>query len=307
VNVRGPVLVGTDLTEAAAEALRAAAELARGLDSRLAVCHVMPELSPAGALFEEFRTANRHVRESMSTRARAAVQAQLESVLGPAVADVDVVLESGSPHAGLLRQAERSDAGVVVVWPGSTAVEVARHARTTVLVTRQSRSGPVVAATDFSDPELPAVHAAAAEARRRGTSLHLLHALDIAPFAERRPPTAAIPYLQDKSWIALEGLDQLRGLATRRLADALQATGLPGDIVVVAGSAADVIVDYAETAGAALVVVGTHGRGGLPLLMLGSTATRVIEHASSSVMVVRLDPRGSSGTPGPLGDDQTAV
>jgi nucleotide-binding universal stress UspA family protein len=51
VNVRGPVLVGTDLTEAAAEALRAAAELARGLDSRLAVCHVMPELSPAGALF----------------------------------------------------------------------------------------------------------------------------------------------------------------------------------------------------------------------------------------------------------------
>lgn len=301
------VLVGTDLTDAAAEALRAGAELARALDSRLAVCHVMPELSPAGALFEEFRAANRPVRESMSAKARAAVQAQLESVLGSAADDVDVVLESGSPHAGLLRQAERSDAGVVVVWPGSTAVEVARHAHSAVLVTRHPRSGPVVAATDFSDPEHPAVHAAAAEARRRGTSLHLLHALDIAPFADRRPPAAAIPYLQDKSWIALEGLDQLRALATGRLADALQASGLPGEIAVVAGPAADVIVEYAESAGAALVVVGTRGRGGLPLLLLGSTATRVIEHAPSSVLVVRLDPKGSSGTPGSRGADQTAV
>ena len=153
-----------------------------------------------------------------------------------------------------------------------------------------SPRGPVVGATDFSDPSLPALHVAAQEARRRGAPLHLLHALDIAPFADRHPPAAAMPYLEGKSWIALEGLDELRIRAKARLDETLQETGLPGETALAAGSANEVIVRYAESVQAALVVVGTHGRSGFTRLMLGSTAGWVIERAPCSVLVVRLPP-----------------
>jgi universal stress protein E len=287
--LRGPVLVGTDLTEAAGEALRAGAELARGLESRLVVCHVIPELLPDGSLFDEFRRRNLQAHDSILANARLAVQTQLETVLGDPSGDgVDVVLETGTPHVGLLRQAEQTGAGIVVVWPGSAATDVVRHAATAVLVARPSRDGPVVGATDFSDPSLPALDVAAGEARRRGARLHLLHVFDIAPFAERRPPVAAMPYLEGKSWIALEGLDELRTMAQRRLEESLHQSGLPGKAVVVPGSAAEAIVQYAESVGAELAVVGTHGRSGLKRLTLGSTAASVIDRAPCSVLVVRL-------------------
>ncbi len=290
VSLRGPVLVGTDLTEAAEAALRAGAELAGALKSRLVVCHVVPELWPEGSLFDQFRKANRHARDSVLADARLAVRAQVGSVVtDPDVDGVDIVLETGTPHVGLLRQAEQAGAGVVVVWPGSAATEVVRHAATAVLVARRSPSGPVVGASDFSDPSLPALHLATVEARRRGAPLHLLHAFDIAPFGERRPPATAMPYLQGKSWIALEGLDELQTMAKRRLDETLRESGLPGESVIVSGSATDVIVRYAESVAAELVVVGTHGRSGFKLLTLGSTAAWVVDRAPCSVLVVRLD------------------
>jgi nucleotide-binding universal stress UspA family protein len=292
VPLRGPVLVGTDLSEAAEEALRAGAELARALKSRLVVCHVIPELLPEGSLFDKFRRTNLQARDSILVKARLAVQAQVDSVVTDSNLDgIDVVLETGTPHVGLLRQADQTRAGIVVVWPGSAAADVVRHAGTAVLVVRRSPRGPVVGASDFSDPSLPALHVAADEARRRGVPLHLLHALDIAPFAERHPPVAAMPYLQGKSWIALEGLDELRTLAKQRLDQALHESGLPGETVILAGSAREVIVDYAESVGAELVVVGTHGRSGFKLLTLGSTASGVVARAPCSVLVARLEIR----------------
>jgi nucleotide-binding universal stress UspA family protein len=290
VQLRGPVLVGTDLTEAAEDALRAGAELARALDTRLIVCHVVPELLPDGSLFDEFRTANLRAQDSILATSRLAVQEQLDFVLSEAHADrVDVVLEAGTPHVGLLRQAHEIRAGVVVLWPGPTVTDVVRHAATAVLVVRRSPRGPVVGASDFSDPSLPALRVAAEEARRRGAPLHLLHALDIVPFAERRPPAAAMPYLKGKSWIALEGLDELERLAKRHLDETLGQTGVPGETATIPGPATDVIVRYAESVNAELVVVGTHGRSGFKLLTLGSTAAWVVTHAPCSVLVVRLE------------------
>jgi nucleotide-binding universal stress UspA family protein len=287
MTLRGPVLVGTDLSPAADEALRQGARLARELTSKLFVCHVVPELIPDGSVFAEFRRANLHVEDSVVAKARAAVEAQVNTVLDAATT-VDVILESGSPHVGLLTQADKTGAGVVVAAPGSVALDVVRHASTAVLIARPSPDGPVVGATDFSDPSLPALHAAAAEARRRGSALHLLHAFEIGLFTLGRAPAAAMPYLAGSSAIALEGLDNLRALAKQRLDDTLREVDLPGDTVVNAGFAKDVIVRYAESVNAEVVVVGTHGRSGLARLTLGSTAASVIESAPCSVLAVRL-------------------
>ena len=290
MTLRGPVLVGTDLSSAADEALRQGARLATELAGKLFVCHVVPELIPDGSIFGEFRRANLQAGDSVLAKARAAVEQQVNTVLSANALAAEVILESGTPHAGLLMQTEATEAGVVVTAPGSVALDVARHARAAVLIARRSPQGPVVAATDFSDISLAAVHTAAAEARRRRSALHLLHAFDVGLFALGHNSAAALPYLLSSPPIALEGLDNLRAVAKHRLEETLSEIAPSGSAAVVAGSPADVIVQYAESINAELVVVGTHGRSGLARLTLGSTAASVIESAPCSVLVVRQGP-----------------
>jgi len=157
------VLVGTDLSPAADEALRQGAELADALHGALTVCHVIPELLPGIELFVPYKRAHGHIEESILARARDAVQGQIAAVLRGRSAPPDVVLEYGTPHVGVLSVADARAAGVVVVGPGAEAVDIVRHASDAVLVARPSGEGPVVGATDFSDPSLPAIEVAAVD------------------------------------------------------------------------------------------------------------------------------------------------
>ena len=52
-------------------------------------------------------------------------------------------------------------------------------------------------------------------------------------------------------------------------------------------SAADSIVNYAESKKADLIVIGTKGRTGLKRLLLGSVASGVVTHARCPVLVTR--------------------
>ena len=97
-----------------------------------------------------------------------------------------------------------------------------------------------------------------------------------------------MPYLLSSPPITLEGLDDLRAVAKHRLEETVAEMNLAATTAIIAGSAADVIVKYAESIKAELVVVGTHGRSGLARLTLGSTAASVMESAPCSVLVVRL-------------------
>jgi nucleotide-binding universal stress UspA family protein len=53
------------------------------------------------------------------------------------------------------------------------------------------------------------------------------------------------------------------------------------------GDARSAILDEADSWGADLIVVGSHGRTGLKRLVLGSVAAAVVAHAHCSVEVVR--------------------
>jgi hypothetical protein len=156
VILRGPVLVGTDLTEVPK---RPFAPAPNSRARSRAGCRLSRHPRTVARVFSVRRVQEdeSQAHESILAKARLAVQAQLDSALTDPNADgVDVVLETGTPHVGLLRQAEQIRAGVVVVWPGSAATDVVRHAGTAVLVARRSPRGPVVGASDFSDPSLPA-------------------------------------------------------------------------------------------------------------------------------------------------------
>jgi len=60
------------------------------------------------------------------------------------------------------------------------------------------------------------------------------------------------------------------------------------DTRVTRGDPRFAIVDEAREWGADLVVMGSHGRTGLPKLFLGSVASHVVAHAPCSVLVVKL-------------------
>jgi nucleotide-binding universal stress UspA family protein len=55
----------------------------------------------------------------------------------------------------------------------------------------------------------------------------------------------------------------------------------------VGGAPAFTIVDVAKEGNYDMIVIGTHGRTGLPRVMLGSVAENVVRHAHCPVLTVR--------------------
>ena len=76
--------------------------------------------------------------------------------------------------------------------------------------------------------------------------------------------------------------------ATKRLADLVSGftkTGIVAEVLV--GDTVKTIVDEAQSRKAQAIVIGSHGKKGLQLL-LGSTASGVLHHAKCDVLAVRL-------------------
>jgi nucleotide-binding universal stress UspA family protein len=58
---------------------------------------------------------------------------------------------------------------------------------------------------------------------------------------------------------------------------------------VLQGDPVETIADYAGEYGVDLVVMGTHGRGGVSRMLLGSVTERVVRTAPVPVLTVRVD------------------
>jgi nucleotide-binding universal stress UspA family protein len=294
MNLDGPVLVATDLSEGGDEAVRQGEAQARVGGVPLIVCHVMPELLSLDPLFPQLRLKDALATPEVERRAAEAVEGRVATLVGRRPGEVALVMATGSAHASILDLAEQKEAGLLVVGArgagggttalvlGSVAERVVRHALCPVLVARPSPPrGKVVAATDFSDPALPAPLAGTAEARRRGVPVVLVHCMDLLPpgvIGYEVPPISA------------EVVAGMRQHWEQRLEEALVRFGAKdiGSYVLVEGPAGAMIVETARVSGAGLVVVGTHGRTGLRRLVLGSVAEAVVRNAPCSVLVVRL-------------------
>ena len=73
-----------------------------------------------------------------------------------------------------------------------------------------------------------------------------------------------------------------------------RAAGVTVSFLVWTGDPGDSIVSAAEAENVDLVVVGTHGRGTIGRLLLGSVSEHVVRHAPCPVLVIRP----ASGPPG---------
>jgi nucleotide-binding universal stress UspA family protein len=145
-------------------------------------------------------------------------------------------------------------------------------------VTEVRPDGGVVVGDDGSRCAAAAVREAAADAERRGTTLHVVRAWSIAS-AERPAdvPPGIVPSVLEFEAATLA--------AARARVEALLDTSVPVEVHAVHANAVKALIGASETA--ELLVIGTRGLGGFKNLVLGSVAEQCIRHAASSVLVVR--------------------
>ncbi len=135
---------------------------------------------------------------------------------------------------------------------------------------------------DFSAPSDAALEYARTVATRFGASLHLLHVAE-DPYRALYSAEVYVP--------EVEGLrEEILTDATGRLKDRLQSSdirelGATADAMI--GTPAWSIVEYAGSHDIDLIVMGTHGRGGMSHLLMGSVAERVVRTAPCPVLTVR--------------------
>ncbi len=92
-------------------------------------------------------------------------------------------------------------------------------------------------------------------------------------------------------------LDHLRAEANRQLVavqERAKAAGQPITTRIEVGIPSQALQTVAQTIGADLLVVGTHGRTGLDHVLVGSTAERVVRVSPCPVLAVKAD-KGSAG------------
>lgn len=291
------ILVAVDLSETSIQALREAHALAKSRRAALAIVHVMPHFVDIQTLFPQNYAA------SMAALAEAEAATGLEverrvAELEPSV-DVPIFIERGEAYAEIIRRAEAWSAGLIVVGShghaeipgvllGGVAERVVRYAHCPVLVARRTNSQRVViAATDLSDPSLPAIARGAEEARLRGARLVVVHAVDTTAIGYLA--LAGAPFGTTLTLPPPEVQRAARDGLTEILQQSIDRFGASGESLVLDGPPIATILRTLDALHAELLVVGTHGRTGLSRIALGSVAEQLVRRANCSVLAVRAE------------------
>lgn len=142
----------------------------------------------------------------------------------------------------------------------------------------------ILVATDFGEAADNALAYGRALARAFGATLHVLHvASDIYMQTLGGDAYSGTLYTDVQRDVEEAARAQLHQLVIDN-----DPNPLPTKPVVVTSSVpADTIVAYAKDAGVDLIVLGTHGRGAVAHLLVGSVAERVVRTAPCPVLTVR--------------------
>jgi nucleotide-binding universal stress UspA family protein len=293
-TLAGRVVVGVDGSPPAQAALSWGARHAAARGGALTVLMALPPVfigDPGTVLLRE-----------LAQTSEAEAMAVLESARDEVVAthpglDVEVRLVRFLPADTLIRASGEAEllvigahgrAGFVDRLLGSTADQVATHARGPVIVVPEKpgypADGPIVVGVDASEQSAQALRFAFDLAAALSAPLTAVHAWDL-DLLWSTAPVALEP----------EDLTAMVDAAKRALAEAVQpeAAGHPQVQVsesVQRGGPASVLEEASRSA--SLVVVGSRGRGGFTGLLLGSTSRSLLHAARCPVAVISSLPHG---------------
>jgi nucleotide-binding universal stress UspA family protein len=139
----------------------------------------------------------------------------------------------------------------------------------------------ILVPTDFSDASGAAVRYGRAFAAAFQGSLHLLHVIEdpfiYAPVSEGYVPP--LTFYEDMETAARAQLE--------RVLTPEERTECHAELVTQKGSPFVEIIRYARSRNIDLIVMGTHGRGAIAHMLMGSVAERVVRKAPCPVLTVR--------------------
>lgn len=141
----------------------------------------------------------------------------------------------------------------------------------------------ILSPTDLSDTSDAALEYAAAFAERFGAALHIVHVFEDPYVGASFMPEvygSLPPDLADRL------IEKVR-LELARRAEAARGSVPAAAVEIITGRPAAAIVDFARQRSVDLIVMGTHGRGGVTHLLLGSVAERVVRTAPCPVLTIR--------------------
>ncbi|MGY6652926.1 universal stress protein [Amycolatopsis sp. TRM77291] len=302
---KGAVVAGYDGSEEARKAVRWAAGEAAARGRGLVVAHVVgfppvPEALPGGGAWPRpgfleagQETAQRHAEAMLGDIAQECRRAW------PGLA-VSTRLLSGRAPDELARAAENAELLVIgssglTALPrllvGSTANELLHDYHRPIVVVRAGdvpAEGKVVVGVDGSETSREAIGFAYDFADRHDRALVAVHVWSDLPLEAM----SVTPTEHDRELIEERGkplLDEsLAGYRERY-------PGVPVHRVIAVDRPAHALAEQAE--GAALLVVGSHGRGPLRRALLGSVSRAMVHHAPCPVAVVRHHKERHAGYP----------
>jgi nucleotide-binding universal stress UspA family protein len=141
----------------------------------------------------------------------------------------------------------------------------------------------ILVATDFSEPSDAALAYGRELARTFAASLTVLHIVD--NILTRAYGAEGVVLVDQELQREIETSAQ-RQVDALLFDDDRQALGAVG-LVITSNSPSAAIVTYARDASVDLIVMGTHGRGAIAQLLMGSVAERVVRIAPCPVLTVR--------------------
>ena len=138
----------------------------------------------------------------------------------------------------------------------------------------------ILVPTDFSPVSAAALKVAVRLAQTFHAGIEVFH-VDIDPTLVLPPPLGAI----SRPLLFQRVLEDTAERLERLVAD-VRESGVTCSSAEELGRSHTAIVERAHTAGAGLIVMGSHGRHGLTGALLGSVAEKVVNHAGCAVLVV---------------------
>lgn len=288
-----PIVVGVDGSSSAQDAVDWAIAEASARRRPLRIVHAviwssmgdLLGLAPGESADAVLQAAAEEVLGEAETRARSAnPDLEVTSRLVPG-ASAPALLDQAQ-DAELIVLGSRGLGGFTALLIGSVGIEVAAHAPCPVVVMRPrhvghppSSTGRVVVGVDGSEISARAIGFAFEAAARRGAGVTAVHAWPVpipgavGEFAPIVVDVDAVKHYQRQL------LTEAVTTAQDRFPEVDVQTKLvrthPGHALV------------AESSAAALVVVGSRGRGGFRGMLLGSVSQAVLHHAECPVAVVR--------------------
>jgi nucleotide-binding universal stress UspA family protein len=163
-----------------------------------------------------------------------------------------------------------------------TAPQVANPAAPATMTASATASAPILFGTDFSPASEPALRKAIEMARKEGAELIIAHVYESPAGMSHSGPADELFQADNEEKLrvaAVKGLEPV-------IAEA-QAAGVRVRGVAIAGHATHRLAELARENGAALLVVGTHGRTGIKKLITGSVASDLVATAPCPVLTVR--------------------